>query len=210
MTAVALTFGGIISFFILSVYWKGRSQRFKFLLLGCFFSLFLIAAFLCAALGVARLWYVAGAVPILCSLPAAFISLLIMPYSLEEATQSFRVPDYMGMVDPDAFLIPTLNKLPAVNHKGEAMHTLLRVLYVINPSRKRADVVFRQVMKTAVSLYDARDFTKNSVFFAVIMRELGSSFSDREAKRHSDAIRCAANLAYETILSSHHNKELTN
>ena len=205
MTTLSFFISCVIAYGILSLYWKGRSTRYILLLSGCFCLFVVISAFVAAANNMAAVWYVTGSVPILSAFIAAFVSLFIYPYSLQEATTKFHVPDYMHTVDPSEFITTTFDQLPDTDHKGEALYTLLRVLYVVTSSRKKVNVLFPQVMKTAVLLYDAGSYTPNSIFFTLIIQEVAG----KSGKRETAAVECAANLAYEAILSGHKSGELT-
>lgn len=205
MTTLSFFISCVIAYGILFLYWKGRSARYILLLSGLFCLLVIISAFIAAAYNMAAVWYIAGSIPILNAFLAAFVSLLICPYSLKEATTKFHVPDYMHTVDPSEFMATTFDRMPDADHKGEALYTLLRVLYVVTSSRKKANNLFPQVMKTAVSLYDAGSYTPNSIFFSYITQEVAG----KSGKRETSAVECAANLAYEAILSGHKSGELT-
>lgn len=208
MTTLSFFISCVIAYGILSLYWKGRSTRYILLLSGFFCLLVIISAFVAAAYNMAAVWYVAGSAPILSAFIAAFVSLLIMPYSLREATSKFQVPDYMHTVDPSEFITTTFDRMPDADHKGEALYTLLRVLYVVTSSRKKANALFPQVMKTAFKLYDAGHYTQNSIFFSCVCLEITGQISQQTAKHRSVAIQCAANLTYEAILSGHKSGEL--
>ena len=209
MTALSFFIGGIIAYGVLSLYWKERSVRYKLISGGIFCLLIFISAFVASAYNMAAVWYVAGSIPILIAFLATFVSLLIMPYSLPEATANFQVPDYLHSVDQSEFMTVTFDGLPNANHKGEALYTLLRVLYVVTSSRKKAHALFPQVIKTAVSLYDAGSYTPNSVFFFCIRGEITDRISSNEIRHQTKAIDCAVNLIYESILSAHKSGELT-
>lgn len=208
MTTLSFFISCVIAYGILSLYWKGRSTRYILLLSGFFCLLVIISAFVAAAYNMAAVWYVAGSAPILSAFIAAFVSLLIMPYSLREATSKFQAPDYMHTVDPSEFITTTFDRMPDANHKGEALYTLLRVLYVLTPSRKKASKLFPQVMKTAVSLYDAGNYTPNSIFFGCIRWEITGQISRNKIRHQANAIDCAVNLIYEATLSAHKSGEL--
>lgn len=92
MTALSFFIGGIIAYGVLSLYWKERSVRYKLISGGIFCLLIFISAFVASAYNMAAVWYVAGSIPILIAFLATFVSLLIMPYSLPEATANFRSP----------------------------------------------------------------------------------------------------------------------
>lgn len=205
MTTLSFFIGGIIAYGVLSLYWKRRSARYRLLLGGIFCLIVFISAFVAAAYNMVAVWYVAGSAPILSAFIAAFVSLLIMPYSLQEATAKFQVPDYLHTVDPSEFMTATFDRLPDADHKGEAIYTLLRVLYVVTSSHKKAAKILQYVMKTGISLYDAGSYTPNSIFFSYITREIAGP----SGKPDTAAVQCAANLVYETLLSGHKSGELT-
>lgn len=206
--AIGLFIGAIPSFWLLHRFFHFRKRSFLYLLTGIFVLLFLGAAVLASAHEVHDTWYAAAAAPILCALLAAFISLLIMPYSLAEATARFHVRDYLHTVDLSEFMTETFESLPDADHKGEALYTLLRVLYAATSSRRKSDKLFRQTMKTALSLSAVGNITTNRIFFATIRLEITDGITRNEISDRTSAVDCAVNLVYEAILSGYKTGEL--